>query len=174
MQLNFIPPVETKQCSKCRSIKPTTMFSVDRGQRDGLFRWCKECSRRNVSDRWHSDPNARSSHRVARKTQNASWQRRINAIKSATSCQICGEREAVALDLHHLDPSIKAFNISELRKQATWSRVESELMKCIVICSNCHRKHHAGMLHVDHIHPITKQQIDEAINAITKYTLLQE
>jgi prevent-host-death family protein len=33
-----------KRCAKCRETKPSSAFSTDRGQRDGLFAWCKPCA----------------------------------------------------------------------------------------------------------------------------------
>lgn len=34
-----------KRCTKCGETKPVAEFSRDRSKRDGLYPWCKECSR---------------------------------------------------------------------------------------------------------------------------------
>ncbi len=36
-------PIQTKQCSKCKQIKPIMQFSKDKQKRDGLCSHCKEC-----------------------------------------------------------------------------------------------------------------------------------
>lgn len=62
-------------------------------------------------------------------------------------CSFCSEQESCCLDFHHLDPSKKEINPSRMARN-TWpmARMLKELEKCIVVCSNCHRKIHAGIL----------------------------
>lgn len=58
-------------------------------------------------------------------------------------CIVCGEQEKACLDFHHL--SDKDAVISQM---LGWNdkRVKEEISKCVVLCANCHRKHHAGIL----------------------------
>jgi hypothetical protein len=63
----------------------------------------------------------------------------------AGGCAECGERRYACLDFHHLDPVAKHFNIGS----ATYDETPvddffDELADCLVLCSNCHRVHHAG------------------------------
>lgn len=68
---------------------------------------------------------------------------------SVGECQRCGyNRSMAALDWHHVDPSQKRFR--DLRKQPD-EVVEAELAKCVLICSNCHREHHAGIWRYEEI-----------------------
>lgn len=50
-----------------------------------------------------------------------------------------------ALEFHHKDPSEKDFTIS---KHPNWKfeRLKPELDKCILVCSNCHREIHEGII----------------------------
>lgn len=58
-------------------------------------------------------------------------------------CNRCGYNKYVgALDFHHLDPSIKEFNIGESGYTRSWERVRVELDKCELVCANCHREIH--------------------------------
>jgi ribosomal protein L37E len=59
------------------------------------------------------------------------------------SCSICGLKDPVEAiyDFHHKDPKVKDIGISVMRSW-TWERVVIELDKCILVCSNCHRKIH--------------------------------
>lgn len=62
-------------------------------------------------------------------------------------CSVCGyDRCADALEFHHLDPSQKDFGISSKGYTRSWDKVKEELDKCILVCSNCHREIHSGLI----------------------------
>lgn len=62
-------------------------------------------------------------------------------------CVICEyNRCQAALDFHHLDAKKKDFGISMDGITRSWERVQKELDKCVLVCSNYHREIHAGML----------------------------
>lgn len=63
------------------------------------------------------------------------------------SCFLCGYNKSVdALDLHHIDASTKEFGISSGGLTRSWDRVRAEADKCVLVCANCHREIHAGMV----------------------------
>lgn len=80
-------------------------------------------------------------------------------------CQICGyNRCSSALEFHHLDPSVKDFTISS--KQArSWEATCDELKKCILLCANCHREVHAGLIDASNLKSSFSQ---EKANEITQ------
>ena len=58
-------------------------------------------------------------------------------------CCKCGYNKCVqALDLHHLNPLEKDFNLSDRNLKLDWPLVKKELDKCILVCANCHREIH--------------------------------
>lgn len=60
-------------------------------------------------------------------------------------CAHCGyDKYQVALDFHHLDPSLKDPSFNSMRSWC-WDRVEAELQDCILLCKNCHAALHAGL-----------------------------
>lgn len=67
----------------------------------------------------------------------------INEYKSKLKCSRCDENHIACLEFHHLDPLEKETSIGQA-VSASWSikRLLSEINKCIVLCANCHRKHH--------------------------------
>jgi hypothetical protein len=66
------------------------------------------------------------------------------AAAKANGCSRCDEGDPVCLDFHHRDESQKVFAIAQRTNTALPAAMEAELAKCIVVCSNCHRKlHHA-------------------------------
>lgn len=61
-------------------------------------------------------------------------------------CLICGYSTCdKALEFHHRDAGRKEFGISQNGKTRSWSRIVSELAKCVLLCTNCHREVHAGL-----------------------------
>ena len=64
-------------------------------------------------------------------------------------CIDCGyNKHLAALEFHHLDASTKDFNFGNL-KNFKWETIKKELDKCVCICSNCHKKLHAGLITLD-------------------------
>ena len=59
------------------------------------------------------------------------------------SCSKCGEGHIATIDFHHPDSIKKKADIRILfDRGVSIKRIEREIEKCIVLCSNCHRKLH--------------------------------
>lgn len=60
-------------------------------------------------------------------------------------CQLCGYNKCTtALEFHHLNPSQKDFTISGGTKSFEKAKIEAD--KCILVCANCHREIHSGLV----------------------------
>jgi hypothetical protein len=71
----------------------------------------------------------------------------ITAYKLAIGCFYCDEREPVCLDFHHREEDSKDFTIAMAFKYGySRDRIYAEIRKCDLVCSNCHRKIHAGVV----------------------------
>lgn len=71
---------------------------------------------------------------------------KCNQIKHNKGCFYCPETEPVCLDFHHKDKQTKKQNISVMiGSHWSWDKIQTEMDKCIIVCSNCHRKLHAGI-----------------------------
>jgi hypothetical protein len=68
--------------------------------------------------------------------------KRLRDLKQKLTCVRCGFSDPRALEFHHRDPAAKNFKISEKAWSYAWSRIEEEIAKCDVLCSNCHRIEH--------------------------------
>ena len=72
-------------------------------------------------------------------------------------CQVCRyDRCAEALEFHHLDPTKKDFGISSKGYARSWEKVRNEVDKCLLLCANCHREFHAGMLQLPQVTVVEK------------------
>jgi hypothetical protein len=48
-------------------------------------------------------------------------------------------------EFHHWDPREKEFGISRDGMTRPWEAIATELLKCVMLCANCHREVHAGV-----------------------------
>lgn len=61
-------------------------------------------------------------------------------------CQICGYCKYVgALDFHHSQGE-KDFIMGDDGYTHSWAKIKKELDKCVLVCSNCHREIHGGLI----------------------------
>jgi hypothetical protein len=67
--------------------------------------------------------------------------------KKIGGCSQCPEKESCCLDFHHTGS--KKIGIAKLSLAGwSWKRIDEELAKCILLCSNCHRKLHARIISI--------------------------
>ncbi len=63
----------------------------------------------------------------------------LNNVKSSP-CTKCGQAyPPYVMDFHHIDPATKVKTIAALVSRASWNNLKTEVNKCVLLCSNCHR-----------------------------------
>ena len=70
--------------------------------------------------------------------------RKLAAIeKMGGCCADCKQTYPPAVyDFHHLEPTAKEHEPKRLFGQKDQDRIDAELAKCVLLCSNCHRLRH--------------------------------
>jgi hypothetical protein len=70
----------------------------------------------------------------------AEW---LKEYKRGLRCVKCGEKHPSCLDFHHKNPKEKDLALSMVARNG-WGkeRILREIKKCLILCSNCHRKLH--------------------------------
>ncbi len=130
-----------KQCTKCKIDTPLEEFKVrSNGRTDS---WCKKCNRESSKLRYSRNPEPfkKRAHEQRNKIR-AELKDRLARIRTH-GCTLCPESDPVCLDFHHY--------AEKDRPMGHFSHVpsfEKELVKCVLVCANCHRKIHAGVLNV--------------------------
>lgn len=138
--------MDTKTCTRCQEDLPATSF----GQKTStqLQSACKSCQR-SISAEWYVNNKQRQIDNARR--NNVAFHDTIQRWKKTLTCSKCPESFERCLDFHHLDGSNKEEAIAQMLYSSSWTRIVKELNKCIVLCSNCHRKVHANALDVSDI-----------------------
>jgi hypothetical protein len=116
-------------CTKCGGgPKPSSSFYFRDGSHTGLQHYCKECLNKYQGLRWQRVKARAVAHLGGR-------------------CSVCGLVDnPVVYDFHHrLDG--KTMDWTTLMRCA-WGKIVAELSLCELLCANCHRKEHAGQVHV--------------------------
>lgn len=79
---------------------------------------------------------------MRKSTKILSFAKKIKAVKLLGGCcKNCGETNIHKLCFHHRDETEKYLQLSIL-KNYRWSLIELELMKCDLLCQNCHQELH--------------------------------
>lgn len=78
---------------------------------------------------------------ILSRTRKEKLKQEFEDFKRTLKCSKCDENHISCLEFHHLNPNEKDMEISNMIGYSK-ERLERELKKCIVLCSNCHRKLH--------------------------------
>jgi hypothetical protein len=136
-----------KVCSKCHVEKPTSEFYKCASQPDGLKYSCKDCEYEKDKTRYQKNrgrylKSPDKNKRDVKKYQ-AMLKAYVNKLKE-NGCVICGYKRCLsALEFHHTDPQFKEKAISTC---TGLRQLKAEASKSIVVCANCHREIHAGLI----------------------------
>jgi 5-methylcytosine-specific restriction endonuclease McrA len=123
---NVITDTTPRKCAQCGEEKPSTEFYMRSDK--GIDTHCRTCS---------------SSKTVARYK---SYKLSYIALKGGC-CQACGfNKYEGAMEFHHVDPAEKDNSIARLMRHPSSPKILAELKKCVLVCSNCHRMIHAGVI----------------------------
>lgn len=144
MWVRLPPRAQMKNCPNCNLDKPLSEFSKSKRTKDGHDYRCKLCQ--NASNKswmarnWEKKIQQQGERRRALSEQ-------LSSYKAERGCTCCTEDDPVCLELHHLDPTQKEINPADMAGSGwSWERMLTEIEKCVILCSNCHKKVHANKL----------------------------
>ena len=91
-------------------------------------------------------------------------------------CQICGYDKCIqALDFHHVNPEEKEFDFKG-NTNRSWATTRNEIQKCILLCANCHREVHAGLIDLESLQPSFSEsralQIDKLVDDVKAHKII--
>jgi hypothetical protein len=117
--------VNEKFCPICKQILNKKCFYFN-SKRQLVSGYCKKCHNKIV---WKRQK-----------------EKKAKAVEyKGGKCYICGySKYSGALDFHHIDPKTKSLGIVKLINN-TWSLIQKEIDKCVLLCANCHREVEGGI-----------------------------
>ena len=138
------PIVPTKVCCISLIDKSIEEFSFKNKNKGTFQSQCKECKKVYHNNYYRNNKHvyAKAKAKQIAKGYNSDKQLRdfCNSFK-ANGCILCNEKHYAALDFHHINPLEKDRTIARATSR---KEIEKEVKKCVVLCSNCHRKYHAN------------------------------
>jgi hypothetical protein len=138
----------TKKCCKCQAEKDISEYHKCKSNKDGLQKRCKTCNKHGMLNSYHNNPDVKAAVQARATALIDKMRHFIDSTKSEYGCFLCPEKDGCCLDFHHFDANSKNATIAHLVTAKSKKRLLSEIKKCVIICSNCHRKVHAGKLEV--------------------------
>lgn len=122
-----------KICTYCNINKPLSDYHIKDKATKRLNNKCKLCFNNEAKERM-----------LAAKIMFINYK--------GGQCISCGYNKCIAaLEFHHLDPMEKDFEISNYKintknVKTLDANIKNELDKCVLLCANCHREIHNGLL----------------------------
>jgi len=129
--------VYMKLCRSCGIEKTLAEFNK-KGER--LQGKCKVCQAKWYKDYYDNADVEKERLRVKRVKDRKEFHDLLVELKSVP-CMDCGRSyPSYVMDFDHRDPKVKLFTIGTARGLYTIKKILSEIDKCDVVCSNCHRE----------------------------------
>ena len=149
-------------CNTCKKDKDESEFSFKvkaTGKRAGK---CKACHAKYAKKHYKAN---KSDYIARAKRDRPEQERKTRELLASmrTACVNCGETHPATLDFHHTDPSVKEANITMLDSR---KKMLEEADKCVVLCSNCHRKLHYDLRNGGRTQIRTEKQIGLSYSGI--------
>ena len=138
-------PTMNLLCPRCSTCKSVEDFNKSRARASGRQVYCRICQRGIDRQLYAVSAKRRaklSEKNVRQRTKVLDF---VRSYKAKHSCQLCPEKSVCCLDFHHLHS--KEFDVATGANRAYALRhMATEMRKCVLLCANCHRKVHAGLL----------------------------
>lgn len=134
-----------KICSKCKCDKDLDQYAWRSKDKNQLHGQCNDCRKATAKKSYELN---REKVVKAVGKRNQDYKEAALRWKSNLSCVICSEDYIKCVEFHHLDQSTKENDISGMISKYPLETILIEAAKCIVVCSNCHRKIHGGKIEV--------------------------
>lgn len=155
--------METKKCVTCKNEKILTCFNRKQSSKDKLNSRCKECSIEYSKKHYINNKEQLINRNYIVKK---SYKETLNSVKEKFNCFNCDCNIGICLDFHHIDELSKHDNVSYFAQCKSIQKIYNEILKCIVVCANCHRMIHAGLLepNKDKIVKISFEEFKELVD----------
>ena len=140
-----------KFCIECSPFGEHNTLDITVEQKQLVNRYCPRCKETKLVEEFHNRRNGKGNSvycKPCTSDQTLARQRKLKqqAIEyKGGKCSCCGYNNYNgALEFHHVNSAEKDFTLS--LKSISFENAKAELDKCVLVCSNCHREIHAGLI----------------------------
>lgn len=125
-------------CYSCKLSLDDNSFSFRNKEKGIRSTKCKSCTKLYLKEHYKNNKNKYIERaKISNPGDRTKTKLLLQELK--TKCISCGEDHPAVLDFHHTNPDEKESAVSRLQSRR---KIIEESKKCIVLCSNCHRKLH--------------------------------
>jgi hypothetical protein len=125
-----------KMCSKCRTLKSTDEFNFRHRETGVRHSYCRDCGKQLTQKHYRSQ----KQQYLDRNSQAYTERRQMVVDAKSYPCADCGiQYPYYVMDFDHRDGSLKRFALNSVHRR-TKQAILSEIEKCDIVCSNCHRE----------------------------------
>ena len=128
-----------RKCCRCKKEKPFREFNYKFKKLGIRQKACQECTRSEI--RAHYKNNREYYLQKTQKRNKHIRDRNRNYILkylATHACVDCGENDPIVLEFDHTRD--KEFDIAFLKRDHSLKSLQAEIEKCVVRCSNCHKR----------------------------------
>jgi len=126
-----------KECSKCKQPKDISLFVKDKRCKDGATKVCLECRTIYNRDRYKNNREQYLNKHYENKER---IKENLGGKYNCNDCEYTYKTSA-PYDIHHIDSKTKDRGISQMITYS-WTKIQEELDKCVLLCACCHRIRH--------------------------------
>ena len=125
-----------KTCSSCKQSLPHNFFNKDSKRKDGLQNNCRECNKVYYKNYYATSPKEKERILANNKVRREEIDAFVRGVKDVP-CIDCGIKYPYyVMQFDHLRD--KEFNISTAKNWHSLNKIKKEVLKCEVVCANCH------------------------------------
>lgn len=129
-----------KVCTLCKNQKLVDDFNKKSSTKDGRQNVCRVCNSVVAKKHYTKNEQKRKETIYAAKDRRRKEARLFILEKLKSGCSVCPEKDPIVLDFDHFSGN-KRYNLSKMVSDGmSITKIEDELSKCQILCSNCHRR----------------------------------
>ena len=138
-----------KLCNKCNKKQNETEFGFKNKKLNKRASICKTCHKAYSKDHYQQNTQKYKDKANKRNKERLQANREYITEIKKQGCSLCSESNPCCIDFHHTDPTTKSGTVSQMVvSYLSIQTIQYEVDKCVLLCSNCHRKVHNGDLSI--------------------------
>lgn len=129
-----------KICSKCKEMKSFDQFH--KSEKRGYQSYCLSCRKQHDKQYWEKRKTNLSLMEAKRKSASVRREKAQDFVYKyllAHPCIDCGEKDPIVLTFDHIFHN-KLYNVSDIVSNGNMCKLQTEIVKCVVRCANCHMR----------------------------------